>query len=160
MEMIKALIFDWGNTIMRDFDYPGPMWTWEKNEWISGAKGVLTILSKKYCCVIATSADQSNTQDMRKALARIDAEKYFCFFFSQKELGVKKPDVKFFEKTLNLSGFNATEAVMIGDQYEKDIVGAKTAGMQTVLLNEKESADNFPAADFVITNMIQLLDIY
>lgn len=49
---------------------------------------------------------------------------------------------------------------MIGDHYEKDIVGAKQVGMQTVLLNEKQSKKAFPFADFVITNMRQLLDIY
>lgn len=79
--MIQVLVFDWGNTIMCDFDLKGPMWTWEKNEWISGAQEALEVLSKKYCCVVATSADQSNTDDMRKALARVDAEKYFRFFF-------------------------------------------------------------------------------
>ena len=38
---IKTLIFDWGDTIMRDLGLPGPMKDWDRVEWIPGAKEML-----------------------------------------------------------------------------------------------------------------------
>jgi len=42
---------------------------------------------------------------------------------------------------------------MIGDNYEKDIVGAKNAGMKTILFNLKGINGTFPLADAVVRTM-------
>jgi HAD superfamily hydrolase (TIGR01509 family) len=155
--MIKALIFDWGDTVMRDFsDQPGPMADWEKVEWIPGAEAALKTLSKEYFCAIATNASMSDTELMRKALRRIDAEKYFRFFISSKDIGFEKPDLMFFRSIAALIGNNTNECIHIGNLYEKDIRGAKAAGMFTILFNEKKLQGSFPDADVVIKNMEQL----
>ena len=156
---IKALIFDWGDTIMRDYNLPGPMAEWDKVDWIPGAEEVLKVLSEKYKCIIATSADHSGTDEMIAALKLVGADKYFHHFFSSQQLGFKKPDPRFFSSiTKNLSVV-AAECVMIGNFYEKDIIGAKQAGMQTVLFNENNVEDPFPDADVMITEMQSLLEI-
>ena len=81
---------------MRDFAMEGPMWKWDNVEWISDLEDQLQQLYEEYIMVVATSADHSGTEDMIKALERIGAHKYFDHFFSQKELGFKKPDPNFF----------------------------------------------------------------
>jgi FMN phosphatase YigB (HAD superfamily) len=48
---------------------------------------------------------------------------------------------------------------MIGYFYEKDIIGAKQAGMQTVLFNENKIGGQFRDADVVIMKMADLLEI-
>ena len=153
---IKALIFDWGDTIMRDFNLPGPMSKWEKTAWIPGAEEALRAANKNHTCIIATSASHSNTADMKAALTMVGADKYFTFFFSQIELGIVKPDPEFFTKTALLSGFQANECVVIGNLYEKDIVGAKIANMTTVFFNEQKLKGSFPLADHIIHDMKQL----
>ncbi|NOU48767.1 MAG: HAD family hydrolase [Bacteroidales bacterium] len=158
--MIKALIFDWGDTIMRDFKLGGTMSSWEKVAWIEGAQEVLSCFNKKYSCIIATSADHSDTRDMIAALQRVGADVCFHHFFSQKELGFKKPDIRFFEEVTRQSQFAANECVMIGNSYEMDIVGAKKAGITTVFFNENNLQGNFQDADFVINKMIDLLRIF
>jgi len=156
---ISTLIFDWGDTIMRDYNLPGPMAEWDKVDWIPGAEEVLKVLSEKYKCIIATSADHSGTDEMIAALKLVGADKYFHHFFSSQQLGFKKPDPRFFSSiTKNLSVV-AAECVMIGNFYEKDIIGAKQAGMQTVLFNENNVEDPFPDADVMITEMQSLLEI-
>lgn len=158
--MIKALIFDWGDTIMRDFPgKAGPMCDWEKVEWIPGAQTALQELSEKYICIIATGAGESDTAMMRKALRRLDAEKYFTYFFSAKELGTEKPDPIFFTKIADMAGFTPEECIHIGNLYHKDISGAKAAGMFTVLFNEKELEGDFPDADAVIARMYDLPEV-
>lgn len=158
--MIKLLVFDWGDTIMRDFDLPGPMSDWPDVAWIEGAETALRTLSSKYTCAIATSADHSDVAEMKKALKRVGADRYFHLFYSQKELGYKKPDVQFFTSVLRLSGFAPSESAMIGNLYDKDIIGAKAAGMTTCWFNETDIHGNHPLADHIITRMEQLLNIF
>jgi len=155
---ITTLIFDWGDTIMRDYKSPGPIAEWEKVDWITGAEAVLEILSKKYTCIIATSADHSGTDEMIAALKRVGADQYFHNFYSSKELGFKKPDPRFFTSIAKKLSLSPNECVMIGNYYEKDITGAKQAGMQTVLFNENEITGPFRDADVIILKMESLLD--
>ncbi len=157
---VKALIFDWGDTVMRDFMLPGPMHQWHQVQWIPGAEKALKLLKNRYMCIIATSAGHSDTEDMKAALAMVGADRYFDFFYSQKELGVKKPDPLFFERSARLSGFEPHECAMIGNLYEKDIVGAKTAGMTTVFFNETLLKGSFPMADMVISQMDELIALF
>ena len=159
-QSIKAVIFDWGDTIMRDYKLAGPMHEWNEVAWIPGAQQVLEFLQKKHPCIIATSANHSNTNDMKLALSRVGADQYFSFFYSQVELGVKKPAPLFFQKTATLSGFMPSECLMIGNLYEKDIVGAKAAGMTTAFFNETQLNGTFPKADFVIHNMEELIYLF
>lgn len=158
--MIKLLVFDWGDTIMRDFDLPGPMSVWPQVAWIEGAETALRTLSSAYICAIATSADHSDVVEMKKALRRVGADQYFHLFYSQKELGYKKPDVRFFTSVLSLSGFAPSESAMIGNLYDKDIIGAKTAGMTTCWFNENNIEGYFPLADHIINHMEHLLHIF
>ncbi len=158
--MIKTLIFDWGDTIMRDFDEAGPMSAWTQVAWIPGAEESLKTLSKKYNCIIATSASHSDVNEMKKALARVGADRYFHHFYSRKELGYAKPDPRFFEAVMHKSGAQVESSVMIGNLYEKDIVGAKQAGLTTVFFNESNLQGDFPDANYIIQSMKQLLEIF
>jgi FMN phosphatase YigB (HAD superfamily) len=47
---------------------------------------------------------------------------------------------------------------MIGNDYEKDICGAKKAGMKTVLFNENPIQSEFPDADYIIENFQEILN--
>lgn len=157
---IRALIFDWGDTVMRDFpEKPGPMCSWDKVEWIPGIEIVLSKVYPDYVMVIATNAGASNTQNMIDALKRVGAEKYFHYFFSSKDLGYEKPDPRFFILISESIGIPPEKCLMIGNVYEKDIIGAKDSGMKTVFFNETVLAGPFPKADAIINNMAELSDV-
>lgn len=156
---VRALVFDWGDTVMRDYGRAGAMADWPEVALIAGAKEALTALGAKYRCAIATSADYSDVHAMRRALRRVDVERYFDDFFASADLGYKKPDPRFFEAVAQALGVETSACVMIGNSYEKDIVGAKKAGMTTILLDEKHVCKNAADADFVIDNMYDLIKI-
>jgi HAD superfamily hydrolase (TIGR01549 family) len=157
--MIKAIIFDWGDTVMRDFPgTAGPMAYWEKVEWIPGAEEALKTLGKNYQCAIATNAGDSDTILMKKALERINALQYFSFFVSSKDLGVEKPSPEFFKKVASGLHLETSECIHIGNIYEKDITGAKEAGMKTIFFNERNKQGNYPSADKIIVSMNELTD--
>lgn len=154
---MKAIIFDWGDTVMRDFpDKPNPMYTWDTVMWIPGVKNVLEELKNRYILVIATNATISDTDAMKRALRRIDAEKYFRFFFSSKDLGVEKPNKNFFLSIAEKIEEKPEDIMMVGNSYEKDIIGASIAGMKTVFFNEKRRFGEFVHADFIIYSMEDL----
>jgi putative hydrolase of the HAD superfamily len=157
---ITTLIFDWGDTVMRDFpDLPGPMYLWEEVFWIPGAEKTLKELQPYFTLVIATNAGESDTQAMIKALKRVGADKYFSYFYSSKDLGYQKPDVRFFDKICEELKVKNSASMMIGNHYGKDIVGAKQSGMFTVLFDENNIQKEAPDADFVITKMENLISL-
>lgn len=53
----------------------------------------------------------------------------FDFSIRAQEVGAPKPDVRMFEAAVKASGVKASETLFIGDNFDKDIVGAKRAGM-------------------------------
>ncbi len=59
---------------------------------------------------------------------------YFSVIAASAEMGVAKPDPAIFERALAMAGCSASEAVMIGDRLDNDILPAKKAGMGTIWL--------------------------
>ncbi len=156
--MIKAIIFDWGDTVMRDFpECPGPMANWEHVEWIPFVEDALNFLHQNYVCCIASNAGFSDTALMRKALERVGADKYFQFFFTSKDLGHEKPDQRFFIKIAENINTGTEHCLMVGNDYKKDIAGAKATGMKTIFFNEKQLSGEFPDADKIILSMKELI---
>lgn len=159
--MIKAIIFDWGDTIMRDFPgKKGPMYQWDHVEWIPGAEDALKMLVGKCKLIIATSAFQSDTNDMIKALERVGAHKYFDRFFSSKDLGYEKSDVRFYKSIARSINVLPENCAMVGNLYEKDIVIAKECGMFTVFFNKEGTINTFEKADKIINSFEELTPIF
>ena len=50
-------------------------------------------------------------------------------------VGFEKPDPRIFEWALERMGLPPTEALYVGDLYEVDVVGARRAGMDVILLD-------------------------
>ena len=57
---------------------------------------------------------------------------------------VEKPDPRFFEIALQRSGARRESTIHVGDLYEVDVIGARAAGIEPVLL---DAADLYPDAD-------------
>lgn len=155
--MIRAVIFDWGDTVMRDFaGYDGPMVSWPRVELIPGADQALASLSPTYLCCLASNAGISNAELMGQALERVAVRQYFHHLWTSKELGVAKPDPRFFLGVAARLSLAPGECVMVGNDYAKDIAGARAAGMRTVWLNPSGDAAPGTAADLVIESMADL----
>jgi putative hydrolase of the HAD superfamily len=152
----EILIFDWGNTVMVDFGHPLPMIAWERLEWEPGAEQALRELSEDYTCCIASNAPNSGTAEMKQALEKVGADKYFIGFYTSSELGYEKPDIRFFEAVCRNMGTEPPSCILIGDNYVKDIDGAKKAGIKTVFYNRTGMNGEFPSADAVITSLLDL----
>ena len=80
--MRKLFLFDWGNTIMKDFpNESGTIYTWQKVEAMPGSKEILVLLTKKFPCYLATNAKDSDKNEIIKAQQRVNLDKYFTDVF-------------------------------------------------------------------------------
>jgi putative hydrolase of the HAD superfamily len=76
---------------------------------------------------------------------------YFEFAYVAAEVGAWKPDPQIFDRALELTGSSPENIVYVGDNYFADIMGAKNAGLQPVLLDERGV---FPEADCLVIEKV------
>jgi putative hydrolase of the HAD superfamily len=157
MNKTKAIIFDWGDTVMRDFpEYPGAMAYWPQVEAVAGIEKALQQLRKDFICCLASNAVDSDAGLMGLALSRVNLGQYFRYLFTSHELGYKKPDPAFYREILRRMNTQTEQCIAVGNDYEKDIVPAKSAGMHTIWFSTHPGSIAAPCADYTITSMDEL----
>lgn len=79
----------------------------------------------------------SNANGTLKAhMDRLDMTRRFDCVLDSADEGVEKPDPRFFRIALQRSGARKETTVHVGDLYHVDVVGARSAGLRAVLLDE------------------------
>ncbi|MBQ8781414.1 MAG: HAD-IA family hydrolase [Oscillospiraceae bacterium] len=152
---ITHLIFDWGDTLMADDpNIKQAMYLWDKITVMQGVAEIMPYLHGKYVCTVGSNAGESDAIAMKKAFERVRLDGCFDYYFTSKELGARKPDTAFFDSIVRKLGTSAENAVMIGNDYAKDISGAKKAGLKTVLITAEKGA--YPDADFVVKSFDEI----
>ena len=102
---------------------------------------ILKYLKPKYNLHIITNGFQE-IQDRKLQKSGIDG--FFEYVINSETAGVKKPNPKIFQAALDYAEVAATNAIMIGDSLEADILGAKAVGFQTLHFNShKEELHDF-----------------
>jgi putative hydrolase of the HAD superfamily len=56
------------------------------------------------------------------------------------EFGIRKPAVEIFDHTLGLLATSTENCVYVGDNYEADFVGARSAGIKPFLIDPLDKA--------------------
>jgi len=90
---------------------------------------------------------------------------YFDIIVASAEIGYAKPDLRIFEKALELAGCTAQECVMVGDRLDNDMHPAKAVGMTTVwikngLAKYQNAKLGMGIADYSIERLSDLLSIF
>ncbi len=96
------------------------------------AREVLDHLQGRYTMHIITNGFDE-IQAVKLASSSIDH--YFVNIVTNERAGAKKPDPRIFTYAMQVSEATFPESLMIGDNYEADILGAKAVGMDTVFYN-------------------------
>lgn len=92
----------------------------------------LKYLKKKYRLHIITNGFKE-VQSIKLTTSKLDH--YFDLVLCAEEVGVNKPNPLVFETALLKTGAHPDESLMIGDNPEADILGAKNCGFSTILFN-------------------------
>jgi len=134
--MIRVILFDWGDTVMRDVpDFPGRMADAPHVAAMPGIAEALDALRPRYRLALASNANLSTPDDVRAALARVGLAACFDQIHTSAVLGVSKPDAAFFRAVLDAADCPPAQAVMVGDSFSTDVAGAKRAGLKAVWYN-------------------------
>ncbi len=99
------------------------------NDLFEGTIEILTYLQSKYQMHIVTNG----FEDVQlKKIKNSNLSPFFNHIITSEKVGVKKPNPKIFKYALDLAKAKSNESIMIGDNFEADILGAKNVGMHTI----------------------------
>jgi HAD superfamily hydrolase (TIGR01509 family) len=72
---------------------------------------------------------------VRSVLETLGLTRHVDFVIDSGEVGVEKPDPRIFRLALDRLGLDPPDAVYVGDIYSVDVLGARAAGLDAVLLD-------------------------
>ena len=104
----------------------------QKPHLLPSAKELLDHLKDRYTLHIITNGF-AEIQSIKMNSAEI--AHYFTIVVTSENANAKKPDPLVFKYALSAAGASESESLMIGDNYQADILGAKSVGMDTVFYN-------------------------
>jgi HAD superfamily hydrolase (TIGR01509 family) len=82
------------------------------------------------------------TESPHFLFSHLNLEKYFQIF-TPKETKFSKPDERAFLTVLNFFKIKPEEALMVGDEIERDLIPAKKLGMDVILIDRKNEMKDY-----------------
>jgi HAD superfamily hydrolase (TIGR01549 family) len=111
----------------------------------------------------------SNHHDYESLKAHLEEsgiDSYFEVVLASEKEGVRKPNAVIFERSLRAIGVEKENAIFVGDSPRHDIVGARRAGLGTVLIDDGEQPEGWASyagatgqearPDYVIRDLSEL----
>lgn len=123
-------------------------------------KDVLSVLEKlksqgRKICILT---DLTAHIQFRK-INKLGLANYVDYMVTSEEAGKEKPHSLMFYKALDKLQSTKEQSVMIGDNWEKDILGAYSFGMHGIWLNHKKEKKEIPQGITEIFDFEELLNI-
>ena len=93
-------------------------------------------------------------------LVKVGIAHWFERSISAREVGALKPDPVIFRKIVEGTDLDMSEVLYVGDDPALDVLGARSAGMQTAWINRNADPwpETFAPADFVVTTVTELAE--
>jgi len=134
-----------------------PMVEWPQVQAIEGISEVLAYLqSSGRQCILATSAAISDEAQIRGALARAGLDTCFSHIYCFKNTGLPKGEA-FYRHILDDLGIAASDALMVGDSFEKDVLASNAVGMFAVWFNPRSEETRQGGMHNTVHSMPELL---
>jgi putative hydrolase of the HAD superfamily len=136
--LYPTVLFDWGDTVM--YDDPAstvPMVEWMTIRVVEGIVDMLVDLhSSGRHIILATSASISDEAQIRGALARAELDSYFSRIYCFKNTHLLKGEA-FYRHILTDLDVSASDVLIVGDSFEKDVQIPNSVGIFGVWFNER-----------------------
>jgi putative hydrolase of the HAD superfamily len=130
--------------------------TMRRFEVFQGVYEVLASLLEKYELALISDAQWVFTEP---EMAMLGLTRFFKFWILSSRFGFKKPDGRLFNMAMKKLMINPEDSVYIGDHPQKDLVGAKKAGMKFILFRSEFKPDNDFQPDRHFNDYSELLKI-
>ncbi len=127
----------------------------QKPNLIEGTKEVLDYLKDKYTLHIITNGFEE-VQGIKLKCSGIDH--YFDALITSEKAGSKKPYPDIYKYSLKATGADLQSSIMIGDNLNTDIKGARNYGMDQIYFNPHKTAHQIEIT-YEINHLKELLDI-
>lgn len=121
-------------------------------------KAILLVKEKGYHCGIISDIDIDYQQEQFKAL---NIDQYFHSITTSEEVKNYKPATPIFQAALKKANCLGKEALMVGDSYNKDILGGKNMAMTTIWINRYQNQIDKKniLADFTVSELKEIIPI-
>jgi HAD superfamily hydrolase (TIGR01509 family) len=116
----------------------------ERNLWETIPAEVVPALERLRAAGLRLAVISNANGTVHDHFNRLGLTPYFDQILDSRVEGVEKPDPRIFERALERMRARPERSVHLGDLYYVDVVGARSAGMQAVLL---DAADLYGDAD-------------
>ncbi len=116
----------------------------------------LEYLAPKYPLHLITNGFQE-VQEQKFNIAGLD--RFFKTVTTSEEAGIKKPEPEIFHFAMEKAGCMAAESIIIGDDLEVDVLGARNVGMDQVFFNP-EGKVHKEKVTYEIRSLNELIDIF
>jgi putative hydrolase of the HAD superfamily len=116
----------------------------ERHLWCSVRERTHESLSRLRGAGLRLGIVSNSDGRVEQALAEAGLREYFDVVIDSSLVGIEKPDPAIFQAALKALGVSPEEALYVGDLYEVDVVGARAAGIEAVLLTSSGSPCNRP----------------
>jgi putative hydrolase of the HAD superfamily len=110
-----------------------------KTNLLPNTHKTLEYLSGRYNLYVLTNGF---TEVQKLKMKNCNLNKYFKRMITSDQVGFQKPRKEIFDFALKSSNAKKSETVMIGDDLEVDILGAKHAGIDQIYFNIKQTDHN------------------
>ena len=120
------------------------------------ARKVMETLGKKYTLTMITNGASAW---QREKIEKLDIEGYFEELIVSGELGHHKPNPRIFEEMSKRVQVDPSEMIYVGNDYRKDIHGAKDAGWCTAWVKRTVEERDETVPDYVIGELSELLGL-
>ncbi len=105
------------------------------------AKEILEYLFPKYLIHIITNGFE---EVQYSKLRNSGMDRYFSSVITSEAAGARKPDPEIFQYAMRKTGAMCDESIMIGDDLEVDIAGARLMGMDQMYVNHDQKQHSEP----------------
>jgi|SRR5579871_6222653 len=111
---------------------------------VRGARGVLGALRPRWKIIVVTNhlrPEQTGKLEALGLAPLVDG------LVTAEEMPAPKPDPRAFHRALEVAGTTPERAVVLGDSWATDVVGATSAGIRAVWLNRDRLPAGWPGVD-------------
>lgn len=105
--------------------------------WNRAAPGAAAALARVREAGLIAGVISNSNGSVRSILEETGLARHLDFIIDSWVVGVQKPDPRIFQLGLELAGVAAPRAMYVGDLYSVDVLGARAAGMDGILLDPR-----------------------
>lgn len=113
----------------------------------------LEMLSETYKLVIVSN---TSCDEAEHAIKSFGLDKYFDDIILSCDVGIVKPNPKIFQIALDRFNVKASEALLIGDDLKKDIIPARSIGLNAILLDRKGKYPEYEGNDWYVKSLKEI----